>query len=192
MDPVNEAEQRSQWACQNRDSSSASCWLFEEGLPVRLIATPRADFKTCHADESLADVLERNREGFDYFPVTETGGGTRIVGLVDLTSFHQGEQPDGHVRDKVTRLTEANLIGADAGIITFVKNADQHGCRLVVAGAEISGLVTLSDLQKLPVQAALFGMITHLEIVMANLSHPLISKVSMPANKTIWQGTGSF
>src|ERR1019366_2296241 len=24
------------------------------------------------------------------------------------------------------------------------------------------------------------------------LSHPLISKVSMPANKTIWQGTGSF
>ena len=34
--------------------------------------------------------------------------------------------------------------------------------------AEISGLVNLSDLQKLPVRAALFALITHLEMTMAD------------------------
>jgi hypothetical protein len=59
-------------------------------------------------------------------------------------------------------LPEENLIGADAGILSFVKGADRRGCRLVMSGAEISGLVSLSDLQKLPVRATvLFALITH-------------------------------
>ena len=40
-------------------------------------------------------------------------------------------------------------------------------CRLVLAGASISGLVSLSDLQKLPVRAALFALITGFEITRA-------------------------
>src|SRR5262249_40732179 len=39
---------------------------------------------------------------------------------------------------------------------------------LIVSGHEISGLVSQSDLQRLPVRAALFGLITCLEIIMAN------------------------
>jgi len=48
-------------------------------------------------------------------------------------------------------LSEDNLIGADAGILAFVKMADRHSCRLVIAGSEITGLVSLSDVQQLPV-----------------------------------------
>jgi len=65
-------------------------------------------------------------------------------------------------------LSEDDMIGADASIVAFVRDADRHKCRLVVSGCEINGLVSLSDLQKLPVRAALFTMVTHLEMVMAN------------------------
>jgi hypothetical protein len=68
----------------------------------------------------------------------------------------QGAKPKGRVYEKMRHLSEANLIGADASILAFVRDADRHKCRLVVSGCEISGLVSLSDLQRLPVRAALF------------------------------------
>jgi len=66
-------------------------------------------------------------------------------------------------------LAEEYLIGADAGIIAFVRNADHQKCRLVISGPEIGGLVTLSGLQRLPVRAALFAMVTQLEMTMASI-----------------------
>ena len=39
----------------------------------------------------------------------------------------------------------------------------------MVSGSEISGLVSLSDLQRLPVRAALFAMVTYLEITMSQV-----------------------
>ena len=65
-------------------------------------------------------------------------------------------------------LSESNLIGADASILSFVRDADVQSFRLVVSGREISGLVSLFDLQRLPVRAALFAMVTSLEIAMTN------------------------
>ena len=59
------------------------------------------------------------------------------------------------------------MIGADASIIDFVKVADQRPTRLVVSGDRVAGLVSLSDLQQLPVRAALFTLITRLEMAMA-------------------------
>ncbi|MBV5269366.1 MAG: hypothetical protein JZU55_04890, partial [Afipia sp.] len=66
-------------------------------------------------------------------------------------------------------ITEADLIGADAGILDFIRQADFSKFRFLVTGTEISGLVSLSDLQRLPVRAALFGVITHLEMVMTEV-----------------------
>jgi len=66
-------------------------------------------------------------------------------------------------------LSEENLIGANASILSFVRDADLHRCRLVISDCEINGLVSLSDLQRLPVRAALFTMVTHLEILMSHL-----------------------
>jgi len=136
---------------------SAAVGAFEEGLPVRQIATLRSEFKTCGPDENLEAVAARNREAFDYLPVVEQ---ERIIGLLKLVDRADGR---GLVRDQMDPLSESNLIGADASILTFIRGADQHGCRLVVSGERIFGLVSLSDLQRLPVRAALFGMVTHLE-----------------------------
>jgi hypothetical protein len=66
------------------------------------------------------------------------------------------------VSARMSRLSDENLIGADASILTFVRNADRQKCRLVLSGLEISGLVSLSDLQRLPVWAACLGfMLQH-------------------------------
>jgi hypothetical protein len=141
----------------------------QKGLTVDLIATKRADFETCDVSESLPSVVERNhRNRFDFLPVIEPAT-NRIIGLLEVTPFMRGTVEDGRVEEAMRPLSEDNLIGADASILAFVRDADRHKCRLIVSGHEISGLVSLSDLQHLPVRAALFGVVTYLEIIMADV-----------------------
>src|SRR5262249_53547236 len=141
----------------------------QKGLTVDLIATKRADFETCDLNESLPAVVERNRRNrFDFLPVIEPAT-KRIIGLFEITPFMQGAAENGRVEQVTRALSEENLIGADASILAFVRDADCHRCRLIVSGNEISGLVSLSDLQHLPVRAALFGVVTYLEIIMADV-----------------------
>ena len=146
---------------------------FQSGLTVDLIATRRADFATCTQDEALSSVVERNRHyQFDYLPVLGSAEASKpgsIIGLIEIAPFMHGLAPAGMVRNVMCPLSEDNLIGGDASILTFVRAADHQRCRLVVSGHEISGLVSLSDLQRLPVRAALFGLVTCLEMIMANV-----------------------
>ena len=157
------------WASGSVEDAADALRTFQDGLPVRLIATARSEFKTCHPDEELSAVIGRNQAKFDILPVVEAPNGSkgRIIGFIDLVPYMGDGVPSGYVRDKMQPLSEENLIGADASILTFIQKADQQRCRFVISGPEISGLVTLSDLQRLPVRAALFTMVTHLEITMA-------------------------
>ena len=157
------------WSGQAEDYPADAIEMFEEGLPVRMIATDRSAFVTCTADDEMESVVARNEVGYDYFPVVRhtTAKRDEIIGLVEAVPLADGSWPSGRVRDRMERLSERNLIGSDASLLEFVRGADQNGCRLVVSGAAISGLVTLSDLQRLPVRAALFAIITHLEMTMA-------------------------
>lgn len=139
----------------------------QDGLSVGLIATPRNVLETCVRGEEIAVVAERNRsDAFDFLPVTEQDD-DRIIGLIEIAPFLQGAEARGNVEEKMLRLSEENIIGADASILAFIRDADRQRCRLVISGPQISGLVSLSDLQQLPVRAALFGMVTHLEVTMA-------------------------
>lgn len=158
------------WASKSPTERASPLGAIEEGLPIKLIATSRDNFCVCGPDEVLQSVHDRNTEHFDFLPVVDINdrGGERIVGLLDLDSLVRSDRLSGGVRECMLALSEDTLIGADASILGFVRDADRHGCRFVVSGAEISGLVTLSDLQQLPVRAALFGMLTHLEITMAD------------------------
>ena len=71
------------------------------------------------------------------------------------------------VSENVIGLSDANLIGADASIRDFILGVDSRPICLTVSGQRIDGLVSWTDLQKLPVRAALFGMITGLELSMS-------------------------
>lgn len=137
------------------------------GLTVELIQTPREKLVTCGLREAVADVLDENRrrdETYDYLPV-EDGG--EIVGLFRTRDHDENRPTEGQVVETLMcPLSPKNLIGGDGTILDFLREVDDKPCRLVVSGNGISGLVTRSDLQKLPVRTALFGLITGLELEM--------------------------
>jgi hypothetical protein len=167
---------KNSWA--NHDSLSHDS-IFEAvhtGLTVRMIMTPRKQLKTCNVNDDISQVVSHNFARFDYFPVLETGDdGSSIKGLFHAAHYFDGQVPEGIIQHHFMPLTEDHLIGADASILDFIIDADTKPCRLVLAGSQISGLVSISDLQKLPVRACLFALITGLEITMAEairVQHP--------------------
>lgn len=157
------------WARRDDLQSPVVMQAAHAGLTVKLITTPIEEVMTCHAAERVAEVIARNTALFDYLPVKDAPDDAgRIVGLFHAAEFFGAVAPDGRVADHVIGLTESHVIGGDAGILDFVGDADIKPCRLVFSGARISGLVSLSDLQRLPVRAALFAVITGLEMTMAD------------------------
>ena len=153
------------WASGDKTGSGDIFETLHSGLTVALIATEREKLMTCCPSESLSDVVSRSAEQqYDYLPV-ESDEGDKIVGLLHATV--ERSSLEGTVKEHFLRLSEEDLIGANASILDFIKEADSKPCRLIVSGGKIVGLVTLSDLQKLPVRAALFALITGLELTMA-------------------------
>jgi len=158
------------WANHSDIGSSDVFEALHSGLTVKLISTHRADLMTCRLTDSLSDVMERNMASYDFLPVIGPGsdGRERIIGLFHAARFFGVSSVEGNVRQQFNPLSEEYLVGADGSILNFIKDAGEKPCRLVVSGTEIVGLVTLSDLQKLPVRAALFALITGFEITMFN------------------------
>ncbi|TXR50090.1 hypothetical protein [Phyllobacterium endophyticum] len=155
---------------------------FHTGLSVILIATPRKVFKTCTTSENLRQVAAKNTQKFDYLPVrAEVNEQSDLIGLLRLSEYFDQAAPDESVACHFTPLREQNLIGADASILDFVRSADEYRFRLVVSQRGIVGLVGLSDLQKLPVRAMLFSLVTALEISMADAIRNHI------LNRQVWE-----
>lgn len=133
----------------------------EEGLTVELIATfnPRV----CGVRDALKAVIEReDLQRFDYVPVKD---GDRTVGLLHRTAHKDAEA--GAVGDAMDHLHEGIIVSSNSGILSFIERAGDYPCQLVLHDGRLDGLVTLSDLQKLPVRPALFLLVTHVELLMA-------------------------
>lgn len=135
----------------------------ERSTPVRLMATLGA-FVAADAAEPLAAAISRaDQHRFDYLPVREGAEGP-VVGLF----ARKGVAADGaaRVRDVMQPLSSANLIAIDAPLLQFVLSADSNPCRLILDDTKVGGLVTLSDIQRLPVRTALFSLFIHLELLL--------------------------
>jgi hypothetical protein len=131
----------------------------EAGMRVRFMAT--FPFEGCRDDDEVREVVSRFEEKqFDFIPVTDQK--RHVVGV-----FHRREHHGSNrlVREAMRPLTSGMLLSADAPLFTFVEKADERPYCLVVDGEDINGIVTLSDLQKLPVRPALFLLVTHLELL---------------------------
>ena len=153
----------------NHDNVSGDVFhTLHAGLTVKLISTKRSKLMTCAPHESLPDVMKRNKEPYDFLPVVlrVDGSQEQIVGLFHAAGFSNERPSEGYIEQHYAPLSEGDLIGADASILDFVTHADERPCRLVISGANVVGLVSISDLQKLPVRAVLFALITGLEISM--------------------------
>lgn len=152
------------------------------GLEISLIATPRQDLKTCRPDESVSDVVRRNTEHYDYLPVVAQSSdqGEVIIGLFHAAHHTQDDNHGMFVRERITSISESFVIGGDASILEFIKDADTRPCRLLVSGVNIAGLVSLSDLQRFPVRAVLFALITGFEITIMEAIRRLYK------DETVW------
>ena len=138
----------------------------QRGLTVEMIMTPRDRLMTCQRDDNSRKVVDRNTERYSYLPVVD--GNSRILGLYQAERWFEEEAPDQPIGDDFEPFSEDLVIGANASIIDFVRAADDRSTRLVVSGRQVAGLIGLSDLQQLPVRAALFTLITSLEMAMAD------------------------
>lgn len=138
----------------------------QNSLTVGMIMTPRADLMTCRRDESVAAVMARNVNSYSFIPVVDNNA--RYIGLFKAETWFGCNPPNALVGADFEHFSEDLVIGADASIFDFVQKADSRPTRLVVSGHQVAGLISLSDLQLLPVRAALFTLLTSLEIAMAH------------------------
>lgn len=152
------------WATES-DVGSDVLEPLQRSLTVDAIMTPRARLATCRRDETARAITARNKKAFSYLPVIDRT--ERFLGLYRAERWFGKEAPDEPIGDDFEPFSEDHVIGTDASIIEFVMTADERPTRLVVSGDRVAGLVSLSDLQRLPVRAAIFALITSLEIAMA-------------------------
>jgi hypothetical protein len=160
------------WASSNLLGAGDVFTALHAALTVDLISTSATLLRTCTQDETISDVVDRNPEDFDFIPVVDEN--QRFIGMFNA-SAQRDRRTLGTIWQCFSPLSEENLIGADASILDFILDADQKPCRLVISGVKIVGLVSLSDLQRLPVRAALFALITGFEMTMADFirqKHP--------------------
>lgn len=93
---------------------------FQDALPITLISTPRHALKTCREAERVEDVIRDAREAdYDYVPVTSEEHRDEFIGEL-RTKLDR----TGLVRDALDALSEPLLIGGDASILHFVRQAD--------------------------------------------------------------------
>jgi len=132
-------------------------------LPISLISVDV--LKTCNIDDSLEVVLKQAQfENFDHIPVVCSQ--EIIIGLLDMKKAKARDASE-EVREVMEHLRQSILISSNASILSFIETADENPCRLVLDGTKITGIVTISDLQKLEVRPVLFSLITYLELLMA-------------------------
>jgi CBS domain-containing protein len=135
----------------------------ETGLQVQHIATLDDELRTCDIDDErdVATLFADSQfQDFDQIPVRKERS---IIGVVTREcegSITKGHQP----------LTEAMLIAAQEPLTQFISlMASRPLYRLVIRSGRISGIVTRSDLLKLPVRLFAFTLVTHLELLMTDI-----------------------
>jgi len=133
----------------------------DSGLRVETIAV--FPLKTCLPTERVDDVQERmEQEGIDHYPVCEGG---HVVGVLDRDT----QSTEALAGDAMHLLSEDMLVAASDPISVLLPLLRAQPYRLVVLEGRIRGIVTRSDLIKLPVSLHAFAQVTHLEILMARL-----------------------
>jgi len=127
----------------------------ETGFTVASIAS--SPLTTCGPDDNPEDVLKREHwKDFDAIPVKDEG---RIVAVI--------ERGTGQKRV----LDSSILVSASQPLREFLATPGlaEDGYRLVLSGSEIDGVVTPSDLLRLPVRVFAFALLARIEPTMIDV-----------------------
>jgi CBS domain-containing protein len=145
----------------HNDIFGATMAGLEAGFKVLHITTH--ELSTCTADSDVNEVLSNpSQKDFDHIPVKS---GDRIVGVLERES----QARDGTVRDYMRPLDDSMLVSAEEPLPKFLPTLVASSYRLVVRGVEVRGIVTLSDVAKLPVRLVAFTLVIHMEAMLADV-----------------------
>ncbi len=158
-------EANARWA-KEADMGLAALERVQRGLTVDSIMTARSNLAMSRPADSVPAIMSQNAGRYSYLPVQDEFDA--ILGLFRAEQWSDREVPEQPVSDDFEPLSEATVLGVDTPIIEFLRTAGERPTRLVVSGERIAGMVSLSDLQQLPVRAALFAVITGVELAMTN------------------------
>jgi hypothetical protein len=111
----------------------------------------------------LNEEVIKKYQHFDFIPVKKDGN---IIGVFER-NLMQADDIIRHFEDHFRSLGEEMLIEAEASLNELIHkfNSDSPYL-LVLRGARIEGIVTRSDLLKLPVRVFAFSLIAELELLM--------------------------
>ena len=139
-------------------------------LSVKLIMS--TGMVCCSEDDSIENVLEKNlKKGYSQFPVRKDG---KIIGVL----VRDGGQADSgpFVRDRMKPLSEGDMVAADLCIGSYLECSVTQPYHLVIQEDKIVGIVTKSDLLKLPVRVYIFTLLSHLETSMLEFIREKLSE----------------
>ena len=139
--------------------------IVQNRLNVSIIMTPRNKLKTCKLSDRIGNLIKNNLENFSFLPVIDNL--ENIVGIFDIKNADI--TGNNSVKDFYEPINEKIIIGGNSNINEFIKNVKEEPIKLVISKNEISGLVTMSDMQKIPVRVSIFSLIIELEIMMSDL-----------------------
>jgi hypothetical protein len=134
----------------------------ESGLTVGDVTT--FDFVSCSTGDFTSNVLgDPALAIFDAFPVKD---GDRIVGVLERDN---APLVSSAVLSVMRRLDDSLLVSAHDPLSSLVTVLSSNPYRMVVDRARIVGIVTRSDVHKLPMRLLVFALVTHLELLMAEV-----------------------
>lgn len=132
----------SRWSSPVIDATTCHWQTVRQQGTVRLIATPWKDVHHRLLEDAPAVETDQTLRDFDQIPLLAGGQ------VVSIFVRHQGVVP----------VHSGMFMAADSPLLDFIESADRQRFRLLLQGGEVIGLVTLSDLQRLPVYSLLFSL----------------------------------
>jgi hypothetical protein len=128
----------------------------EQSLQVRLIAS--FPIEACEPGTPPAEAFSKESwKGYDFIGVREAH---KIVGVLDRLAWEKG----GSCKKPVT---EGLVIEAETSLSSAIERLAGQDFLLVRERRVVSGILTRSDLLKLPVRLLAFAHVTHLELILA-------------------------
>ena len=137
---------------------------------VGKIAT--SEFIGIAADEKICTINDRKFVGFDFIVVQDCKEESHFVcGLLDRKGALHETNSQLAVRKSqyFSTLSEELLISEQAGIIDYIVRANQNPTLLLMGANKVTGIVTISDLQKIQAKSAFISLFLHFEDLLTNL-----------------------
>ncbi len=130
--------------------------VFTEAVTARHVAE---SLETCRPDEGLAAVTRRMAErGFDVLGVLDERG---VVGYVE-----RSDQARGRVGAHLRVFHPSELVADSTPLIELLRRLGSAPRVFVLSKEGVTGIATRGDLQKAPVRAYAFGLITIFEMTL--------------------------